>query len=275
MIVAILVVLGLSLGSFINALVWRLHEQGKEKGKKNQNLSIINGRSVCPDCRHALAWYDLIPVASWLSLGGRCRYCRRPISWQYPLVELTMALVFVLSYLFWPGSLNLGGQKLLLAVWLAASVGLLALLVYDWRWMLLPNRILYPAFFIALAGRLAYIIFYAGDKAHSLILLIASLAVTSGIFFILYILGRGRWIGFGDVRLGLVTGSLIADPAQAFLMIFLAALMGTILALPGLVGGKLQLAQRIPFGPFLITATGVTVLFGAQIVDWYRRIFLS
>jgi leader peptidase (prepilin peptidase)/N-methyltransferase len=76
----ILAWLGLCAGSFVNALVWRLHEQ--QKGDKKQktkakaaNLSIINGRSVCPNCRHQLAWYDLLPVASWLMLKGRCRYC--------------------------------------------------------------------------------------------------------------------------------------------------------------------------------------------------------
>jgi len=273
MVVAILAFLGLCLGSFVNALVWRLHENSKKQNVKSKKLSIVSGRSVCPNCGHELSAWDLVPVLSWLYLKGRCRYCRKPISWQYPLVELAMALVFIFSYLFWPGDLHLVGQKLLLATWLTGSVGLLALLVYDWRWMLLPNRIIYPTLAVALAGRLAYIVFYAGNKAHSFWLLAFSLLIASGMFFILYLLSQGRWIGFGDVRLGLVTGTLIADPAQSFLMIFLAALMGTIVALPGLVSGKLQISHRLPFGPFLITATGIVVLFGTPIIDWYKRLF--
>ncbi|MGH7156921.1 MAG: prepilin peptidase [Candidatus Saccharimonadales bacterium] len=272
MIVAILIVLGLCLGSFVNALVWRLRQQ--ESKTKHQKLSVINGRSICPHCGHQLSAWDLVPVLSWLYLRGRCRYCHTAISWQYPLVELAMAAVFALSYLFWPDDLGNNGQKLLLITWLASSVGLLALLVYDWHWMLLPNRILYPTLLVSAAGRLAYIIFYAGDKPHNLALWAGSLAVASGIFSILYIVGRGRWIGFGDVRLGLVTGTLITSPSVAFLMIFLAALMGTILAVPGILGGKLRLSQKLPFGPFLITATGIAVLFGGQIVDWYQRLFL-
>src|SRR5579862_661529 len=274
MVVAILVVLGLCLGSFINALVWRVHEQAKSSKSKEKNLSVLHGRSQCPHCRHELAWYDLIPVASWLMLRSRCRYCGKPISWQYPVVELAMVLVFIVSYLWWPGDLSVTGQKLLFCTWLASSVGLLALFVYDWRWMLLPNRILYPTLAVAGVGRLSYIAFYSADKPHSLALLAGSLAITSGIFLVLYVFSRGQWIGYGDVRLGLVTGTLIAQPSQAFLMIFLAALMGTALAVPGLASGKLKVTNRLPFGPFLITATGIAVLFGGQIVGWYQRLFL-
>src|SRR4051794_11351319 len=98
---AILLFLGLCFGSFINALVWRVHEQ--EKGKKTRNLSILHGRSQCPHCGHELAAKDLIPVISWLLLKGKCRYCGQPISRQYPAVEATTSGWFLLSYYFWPG----------------------------------------------------------------------------------------------------------------------------------------------------------------------------
>src|SRR5690348_8244818 len=115
MIVLLLGALGLGLGSFVNALVWRLHEQElaeeepkhkRAKGKARQlsakELSIVSGRSMCPDCHHELAPQDLIPVLSWLWLRGKCRYCSKPISWQYPLVELVTAALFIVSYLSWP-----------------------------------------------------------------------------------------------------------------------------------------------------------------------------
>src|SRR4051794_22477009 len=76
------------IGSFINAAVWRIHTK----------KSIINDRSECPNCHHKLGFFDLIPVLSWLYLGGKCHYCHKPISAQYPLVELVTAGLFVLSY---------------------------------------------------------------------------------------------------------------------------------------------------------------------------------
>src|SRR5581483_9521605 len=206
MVVLILAVLGLCLGSFVNALVWRLHQQelqvtsGKLQGRKNLkletlNLSILSGRSMCPVCRHELAAKDLVPIFSWLGLRGRCRYCQAPISWQYPLVELALPLVFIVSYLGWPTDLSLPGQWLLFGGWLAAVTGLLALAVYDLRWLELPNRILYPAFFVTVASRLGYIAFYGSGRGHQLLMLAASIAVASGFFALLFYISKGRWIG--------------------------------------------------------------------------------
>src|SRR5579864_137748 len=113
MIYVVLVVLGLSLGSFVNALVWRLHEQEsvtKRRKSKKVDLSILHGRSICPNCHHELAVRDLVPVLSWLSLKGTCRYCGKPISWQYPIVEAATASLFILSYVYWPADLH--GQAL-------------------------------------------------------------------------------------------------------------------------------------------------------------------
>src|SRR5579862_3972601 len=168
LIITLLAVAGLAAGSFVNALVWRLHENTKPKAKKHSSkLSIVNGRSICPSCRHKLAWYDLIPIFSWLALKGECRYCQKPISLQYPLVELTGGLVFAGSYAFWPQIVHQNGQWLLLAAWLAASVGLLALAVYDLRWMLLPNRIIYPTLVVTVAGRIGYLAAYQPRKLHA------------------------------------------------------------------------------------------------------------
>ena len=229
---------------------------------------------MCPRCRHELAAKDLVPVFSYLSLRGRCGYCQEPISWQYPVVELAMAGVFVASYFFWPVELAGIGQWLLFISWLGASVGLLALLIYDFRWMMLPNRILYPTLVVAAAGRLGYIAFYASDKAHQLVLLGLSLLLSSGFFWLLFLISKGRWIGFGDVRLGLITGTLLATPAKSLLMLFLASLLGTLFVLPLVATGRTKMTSRMPYGPFLIIATGVVLLFGQSIINWYHGHFL-
>jgi prepilin signal peptidase PulO-like enzyme (type II secretory pathway) len=264
---------GLAFGSFVNALVWRLHEQSTRKKSKKKDLSIINGRSVCPHCRHQLAWYDLLPVVSWLWLRGKCRYCKKPISAQYPAVELALALVFTFSYAFWPADVT-GWQWALFAAWLLSAVGLMALLVYDMRWMLLPNKIIYPTLLVATVGRLIYILGAEPRKLHALAFWGLAVVVSSGIFWVLFTISKGKWIGYGDVRLGLITGTLLATPAKSFLMIFIASAMGVIVIIPALALGKKTLASKIPYGPFLITSTAVCVLFGQSIVDWYQRIFL-
>lgn len=256
---AIMAFLGLAFGSFVNALVWRFHE------RKNW----VNARSQCPDCEHQLSGRDLIPVISWLALRGKCRYCGQPISWQYPIVEIAGALIFSGSYLFWPSSLDQTGNLILLATFLATSIGLLALIVYDFRWMLLPNKILYPTFFVAAAGQVAYLIGYEPQKLHFLLIWLASLAISSGIFLVLFVVSKGKWIGYGDVRLGLITGTLLHSPALSLLMIFLASILGTMFVGPSLLAKRRNLHERLPFGPFLIIATIICTLFGQSLLHWY------
>jgi prepilin signal peptidase PulO-like enzyme (type II secretory pathway) len=270
MIVAVLIVLGLCLGSFVNALVWRVHQRSKNP-RKTKALSIISGRSMCPHCQHELAVKDLVPILSWLWLKGRCRYCKKPISPQYPIVELALALVFILSYQFWPQPLH-HGQVVLLATWLVCSVGLMALLLYDLKWMLLPSKIIYPTLLLAVVGQLIYLVGYANNKPHAILNWVLSILVASGLFFILFSLSKGRWIGFGDVRLGLLTGTLLQTPSKSLLMIFIASLLGTVLAVPLIAAGKKSLSGRIPYGPFLITATFVVLLFGDSLINSYKNL---
>ena len=276
---AICIIVGLALGSFINALVWRLHEQGKARpqGKakskpKSDDLSITKGRSMCIHCHHTLAWYDLIPVISWLTLRGRCRYCSKPIGWQYPVVELATAILFALSYKAWDRPLD-GANLITLIVWLGILVGLLALFVYDLRWMMLPNRIIKPLASLALLYALVTII-NADSPLHALIQVLLAVLVLGGLFWALFQISGGNWIGGGDVKLGFVLGLLAATPVQAVLLLFLASVLGTLVAIPLMVAHKAKTTTRLPFGPFLITACVVVVLYGQQIITWYNHLFL-
>lgn len=258
MLIVILFFLGLCAGSFVNALVWRLHE-----GK-----NWISGRSQCPNCDHPLSVRDLLPVVSWLSLKGRCRYCQAPIANHYPLIELLGGVWFASSFAAWP-NLSSHGQLTLLITWLIVSVGLLALLLYDHLWMILPSKIIYSSLLFAVAGRLAYIFGWSGQVSHGLAMWALSVLIASGIFFVLHEVSHGQWIGFGDVRLGLVTGTVLASPSLSTLMIFISSLIGVLAALPALFRRRRTLNERLPFGPFLIFATYITVLWGTRILDWY------
>ncbi len=275
MIIIALIVVGLCLGSFVNALVWRLHEQETHGTKKKPNkkelakLSIAKGRSMCPRCKHELAAKDLIPLLSWLSLSGKCRYCHKAIAVQYPLVELVTAALFVGSYAWWPEAFNTT-QVVIFGLWLLLLTGLLALLVYDVRWMLLPDRIVFPLTGLAALQALIKV----ADATHPLIALgnvILAVLIGSGIFYVLFQVSKGKWIGGGDVKLGWVLGLIAATPARSLLIIFLASVGGSLIALPLLASGRMKRSAIIPFGPFLIVGAIVVQLFGAAILHWYQN----
>lgn len=275
MIFVVLAVFGLIFGSFVTAIVWRVREQEighRAKHSDKNNLSITSGRSQCPHCRHKLAAKDLVPVFSWLYLRGRCRYCRQRISPAYPITELAMAVIFVSLFAYWPGGVYGTSQWVLLLSAMGASIGLLALLVYDLKWMILPNRIIYPTLFVAAAGRLFYIAAFEPRVLHALAAWLASLLVASGIFWLIFTVSKGQWIGYGDVRLGLITGTLLASPGKSLLMIFIASLLGAIAALPSMVSGQRNLTSKLAFGPFLIVATWLSLLFGDALIDRYLNL---
>ena len=267
MVVFILIVLGLCLGSFVNALVWRIHEKSKDS-KKDTNLSIINGRSMCSKCRNPLTARDLIPVLSWLSLKGKCRYCRQPIS-DSPLVELLLPIIFVFSYLFWPHDFNTT-QSILFGLWLIFLVGLMSLAVYDFKWYLLPNTIIYPLLGLA-ALQVIFLSLSSSSSSEVIKDALFGLAVGGGLFYALFQISHGKWIGGGDVKLGALLGILVGGPLPSFLLIFIAALIGSFLALPLLLTGRAKRGTRLPFGPFLIMAAVVVKLFGVTIIEWYKN----
>lgn len=284
MIIIVLVLLGLCFGSFINALVWRLHAQeGKrirkqELGKKNKtpitqkSYSILNGRSMCLNCKHQLPAIDLIPIISWLSLGSKCRYCKKTISWQYPAVELLTAVIFVVFYLSWPFGFDQTWAYVWFIGWLIAAVGLIALAVYDIKWMLLPDKI------ISSLGGLTiffYILQFAfGRPTNDIWDLVFASFIGGSVFWLLYQLSKGKWIGGGDVKLGFLLGLLVAKPELSLLVLFLASVIGLIFTIPLLLSKKVVKSSKLPFGPFLITASFITILYGPQIIDWYKSIFL-
>lgn len=275
MIIIALVLCGLALGSFVNALVWRLHEQDAVKrGKKGSDeLSIAKGRSMCPHCRHKLAARDLVPVLSWVALRGKCRYCKKSISPQYPLVELLTAALFVALYIWWPVSFTTA-QTVIFVLWLALATGFMALIVYDLRWMLLPDRIVYPL--TGLAAVIAAIAALTADNpAMAVLNTILAVAVSGGLFYLLFQISKGKWIGGGDVKLGWLLGLVAATPARSALLIFLAALLGSLVSIPLLLSKRMKRDSVIPFGPFLITAAVLVQLFGHGILSWYQRTFLS
>lgn len=230
----------------------------------------MKGRSMCPDCTHTLAAKDLVPVLSWLTLGGKCRYCRKPISGQYPLIELLTATVFVLSYAWWPLGLDARGI-FDLAAWLLVVVCFMALSLYDLKWFELPDKVVLPAaILVTIQCIVDAFVFHGGWQ--ELASRAAAMVIIGGLFMGLYVLSKGNWIGFGDVKIAPVLGLLAATPSKSLLVIFLASLLGTLAAVPLMARGKAHRNTHIPFGPFLLVATAITVLFGSKIIDAYLRL---
>ncbi len=258
MTVLLLIVIGLAFGSFVNALVWRLH----------QKRDWVRERSECPHCHHQLAPKDLVPVLSWLSLGGKCRYCHKPIP-DSPLVELALPALFVLSYLYWPEPLQ-GVGLFSFIIWLLFLIGFTVLAVYDLKWFLLPDVVVFPLIALAVIqviGRL----FFGGTWQEVLSSVLGALVI-SGLFYLIFMFSKGRWIGFGDVKLAVVLGLLAGGVLPALLVLFVASLVGTFVSLPMVLAGKANRKSHLPFGPMLITGLIVVVLFGQSMIDWYASL---
>jgi leader peptidase (prepilin peptidase)/N-methyltransferase len=261
MIILVLIVLGLVWGSFVNAFVWRLHE-GKDW---------VRGRSECTLCHHPLATEDLIPVASWLLLRGKCRYCHKPIK-DSPIVELSVPVLFVASYFWWPWTLQ-GVGLVRFIFWLIFIVGFVILTVYDLRWKLLPDKVVFPLVILAVLQTIVLVLFYSAGISLVRDAAIGALIISGG-FYVLFQVSAGRWIGGGDVKLGLVLGILCGGAWQALLLLFVASLAGTLITLPLLLSKRLKAKATIPFGPFLIFAMIVIELFGAAIIQWYTHLIV-
>ncbi len=178
---------------------------------------------------------------------------------------LTGAL-FAVSYLAWP--LGLGGVGLFqFVLWLVFVVGFVALAVYDVRWMLLPDRIVLP---LTVLGGLqtAVAALWQADPAKLYVPLLGAVVIF-GLFWLLYQLSRGAWLGGGDVKLAPLLGLLAGTPLGALLVIFGASVFGTLGSLPMLLRGRKGLQRHVPFGPYLLLATFVVVLWGQRLVEWY------
>lgn len=272
MIIILLGLLGVCLGSFINALVWRLYQQTRTKDKSQlRKLSITRGRSICPSCKHELYPYDLTPVVSWLLLKGRCRYCKNRISAQYPLVELATGLAFIFSYAAWPAHIA-GIVWAQFVCWLLLLTVLIALAVYDLKHMLLPNRLV---FFASMPVAAWIIVGSISDTSlRPLLEGIYGLVAFGGSFYLLYLISKGKWIGGGDVKLGFVLGAWLASPLLVALAIFLASFIGTIYFTAQSLRGRLTRHSKLPFGPLLIIGFYIAFMFGEQIITLYESVFI-
>lgn len=284
----ILAVLGLLFGSFAGATVWRLRArqlvEDKAVGEKVDakeyktllpltKTTPTKDRSRCLHCNHTLAWYDLLPLVSWLSTRGKCRYCQQSIGWFEPLIELGMALFFVVSFLAWPNALMTSAQIAIFGLWLVSGVLLAILFAYDAKWFLLPNKVVLPLTVVAALTAIIRLA-TAYDTLGALVNLGLAVFILSGLYLIIWLASKGRWIGFGDVKIGLALALLLGDWQLAFIALFAANLLGCLVVIPGMIMGKISRQTHVPFGPLLILGTVIALLWGSQVIAWYFALYM-
>ena len=250
-------IFGLCIGSFLNCAIYRL-----EKRKK------ISGRSFCPNCKHTLSWQDLFPVFSFLFLRGKCRYCQKKISIQYPLVEIATGIIFLLIFNFKFVIFNQFSifQFLNLGFLFYIASALVLIFVYDLKHYIIPDKVLLPAIGIALLYRFIFNLTLVPNY-------LLAAVVASGFFFVLFLITAGRGMGLGDVKFAILMGLLLGF-SNVLVALFLAFFFGAIIGLILLIFRKKSLKSEIPFGPFLITGTFIALFYGDQIVKWYLHMFL-
>lgn len=239
--IIIIFLLGLCIGSFLNVLICRL-----PCGQS------ADGRSKCPRCRKTLGWHELVPLASFLIQKGKCRGCSKKISWQYPLLELVTAGLFVFVYT---------PQNLVLNILLFVSISaMIVAFMIDLQYGLILDAIIWPSAIIIS-------IFQVLHSASILNLLSAAL-IAGGFFALQWVFSKGRWIGDGDIGLGILMGLILAWP-NILVALFFAYVGGAIISLLLLALRKKTFKSNIPFGVFLAPATLAALLWGEQLIKWY------
>lgn len=282
-ITAMLAVLGAALGSFAGAQVWRLRSRQLQDDKKHGEKvdakelsrlkkltknSLLRDRSQCLHCSYTLKWYDLIPIVSWLSLKGKCRSCNKNIGYFELLIELGLAAFFALSFIFWPLPLETSLEITHFLLWLVAGVIMAIAFAYDAKWFLLPD-ITSIALAIVGAGIVTVSAIQTQDVGTTLVSAFWSVVILSGLYLFLHTVSKGRWVGFGDVKLGFGLALILIDWQLALMALFLANLIGTLMVLPLLVSRKLERSAHVPFGPLLILGAVLAWFIGWPIYDWY------
>ena len=248
---------GAFIGSFLNVLIDRLP----------RNESIAKGRSYCESCKRKLPWYDLIPLFSFILIKGKCRRCRTSLSLYYPIVELTTGVLFTLTFIFL-SAINIKYELLSmnsiaeLVYYLFLLSALIVVFFTDLKYGIIPDKIIFPAIFISFI----YLIFQSPD------ILVSNLLSAMGaflFFFLIFILTKGKGMGFGDVKLVFLMGIALGFP-NIIIAFYLAFLTGALISLILVAWGKKKLhGGTIPFGPFLVLGTFLAIFLGEKIIKFF------
>ncbi len=236
---------GIATGSFLGVIAYRIPRK----------LSIISPGSYCPGCKSKIAFYDNIPLISYMILKGRCRNCGIRISLSTFLVELITGLLFVLNFFYFGLSLQMIAGMILCSVLIAVSF-------IDIKFRIIPNIIVLPFTIIGLGLN----IFTNIDKWWQ------PLAFSAGAFAFMLIINLiyPRGMGMGDVKLSMMVGAFLVK--NVITGLFLGFLSGAVFGIAVIIK-KRKFRQTIPFGPFISLGSIIALFWGNNILKWYTSFF--
>lgn len=239
--------LGLIIGSFLNVCVHRLPRQ----------QSIAWPPSACPNCGHRLSWWENIPVVSFIALRARCRECRAPISFRYPVIEALTAAMFVLA-------LGKYGLTPLLAQRLVFGCVLIVLFAIDLEHHLLPNAITLPAILVGFA----FSFVTEPGWTSSLIGILAGGGVLFAVAEAYYRIRHEEGLGMGDVKMLAMIGAFLGWKLT-IVTLMMASFSGSLIGMGVIVSGRGGMKFALPFGTFLALGAAIAATIGPGLVDWY------
>ncbi len=259
--------LGASIGSFLNVLIYR----------SIRGQDWVKARSVCEHCKHKISWYENIPIFSYLFLGGKCSACKKKIDLVHPLIELLTGSLFLWWYAAGFLFFKLTTAPLLYLqplFWLVVLIIFIAILISDLKYQIIPNWSVGLLFLAVVLYR--FVLLTTGEMqwADFMGSLIGTISLTS-FFFGLWFLTKGNGFGFGDVKLAVPLGLILGSWQRIVVMSFLAFTLGAVVGLFLLLIGKKKFGQTVPFGPFLLVATGLSLVWGYEIWAEYVKLVLG
>lgn len=258
--VGFLFIIGAAVGSFLNVIIYR----------STTGESWVKGRSHCENCKKTINWYDNIPLLSYMLLGGRCRYCKKQLSLSHPVVEGLTGALFVWWYIAGFLFFKLTEQPLTVLqplFWLAVGIILLLIFLVDFKYMIIPDVGVAALFILVIFYRI-FLVISNVMQPRDLLLSLVSMVGASLFFFLLWIGTQGKGMGFGDVKLALPLGLLLGWP-KVLVWLFASFMIGAVYGVILLTMKKVKLKQAVPFGPFLIIGTLISLIWGDQLFSWY------
>lgn len=252
---AIIFILGLIVGSFLNVCIYRLP----------RNFSIVRPSSACPVCKNPIKPWDNIPIISFILLRGKCRHCGEKISIRYPLIELLNGIFYLSVFYFF----GLGWHLLPLFAFVSAMI---VITFIDLEFQIIPDVITLPGIVIGIifASFLLPDPFLKINPTDTLVGFTNSLIgllLGGGLFYIIAIVSRGG-MGGGDIKMMAMVGAFMGWKA-VLMVTFIGSLLGSIVGIfLMLLKGK-DRKTKVPFGPFLAIGSIITLFFGGTILKWY------